>query len=109
MRRACRPNWLSVGTRSKKLMSSSMVMERCSLVEHDLFRKPVSTFRDHALWHQLVAARLGDQDGGAGGVLLDLLAQPIDVGLEGVGGHARIVAPAFLQQRLAGNRTLDAA
>src|SRR3982074_2716242 len=109
MRKAWRPNWLSVGTRSKKLMSSSMVMGRSSLLEHDLFRKPGPTFQDHALRHQLVAARFGDPDGGAGGVLLDLLAQPIDVGLERVGGDARIVAPDFLQQRLARHRSLAGA
>ena len=32
IRSACRPNKLSVGTRSKKLMSSSTVMERCDSV-----------------------------------------------------------------------------
>ena len=61
------------------------------------------------LWHQLVAAGFGDQDGGAGGVLLDLLAQPIDVGFERVGGDAGIVAPDFLQQRLARDRPLAGA
>ena len=33
------------------------------------------------LGHQLVAACLGDQDGGSGGILLELLPQPINVRL----------------------------
>src|SRR4029077_9387067 len=52
------------------------------------------------------AAGFGDQDGRAGGVMLDFLAQPIDVGLERVGRDPRIVAPDLLQQRLARDRTL---
>src|SRR5205809_388846 len=53
-----------------------------------------------ALWHQRVTARLGDQDGRAGGVFLDLLPQPVDVRLERVSGEPGIVAPDFLQQCL---------
>src|SRR5262245_2175569 len=59
-----------------------------------------------ALWHQFVTARFGDQDGRAGGVLLDLLPQPIDMRLKGVGGDAGVIAPDLLQQRLARDRTL---
>jgi len=59
-----------------------------------------------ALRHQFVTARFRDQDGRAGGVLLDLLPQPIDVRLEGVGGNAGVIAPDLLQQRLARDRTL---
>src|SRR5260221_2710864 len=62
--------------------------------------------RGRALWHQLVTARFGDQDGRAGGVFLDLLPQPVDVGLECVSGEPGIVAPDFLQQGLARDRTL---
>src|SRR5215813_888206 len=58
------------------------------------------------LWHQRVTARLGDQDGRAGGVFLDLLPQPVDVCLERVGGDAGIIAPDFLQQCLARYWTL---
>src|SRR5262249_54540764 len=58
------------------------------------------------LWHQRVTARLGDQDGRAGGVFLDLLPQPVDVCLERVSGEPGIVAPDFLQQCLARYRTL---
>ena len=50
--------------------------------------------------------RIGDQDGGGGGVLLDLLTQPVDMGFERMGGDAGIVAPDFLQQRLARDRPL---
>ena len=49
------------------------------------------------LWHQRVTARLGDQDGWAGGVFLDLLPQPVDVCLERVSGEPGIVAPDLLQ------------
>src|SRR2546426_10688032 len=59
-----------------------------------------------ALWHELVTARFGDQDGRAGGVFLDLLPQPVDVRLEGVSGDLGIVAPDFLQQGLTRYRTL---
>src|SRR5258706_9736588 len=87
MRNAPRPNRPSVGTRSKKAMSSSIVMETSS-------------------GHQFVAARLGDQDRGRRRVLLHLLAQSVDVRFERMRGHARIVAPHFLQQRLARHRAL---
>ena len=61
------------------------------------------------LWDQLVAARLGHQDRRGGGVLLDLLAQAVDVGFQRVGGHAGIVAPHLLQQHLARDRALAGA
>src|SRR5215471_6667988 len=91
MRRASRPNRPSVGTRSKKAMSSSMVIERTKSR------------------HQLVAAGFGHQDGGAGGIPFDLLPQSVDVRLERVGGDAGIVAPDFLQQHLARDRPLAGA
>src|SRR5262245_53420052 len=59
-----------------------------------------------ALWHQLVTARFGDQDGRVGGVFLDLLPQPVDVRLKCVSGDLGIVAPDFLQQGLTRYRTL---
>src|SRR5262249_56242133 len=78
MRNAGRPKRPRVGTRSRKAMSSSMAMGA-------------------ALRHQFVTARFGDQDGRAGGVLLDLLPQPIDVRLQRVSGDAGIIAPHLLQ------------
>src|SRR5260221_10474238 len=65
--------------------------------------------RGRALWHQLVTARFGDQDGRAGGVFLDLLPQPVDVRLKCVSGDLGIVAPDFLQQGLTRYRTLAGA
>ena len=50
---------------------------------------------------ELVAAGLGHQELGVGGIFLDLLAQPVNVGLKRVGGDAGIVAPNLVQQRLA--------
>src|SRR2546427_10299644 len=87
MRSAGRPSRPIVGTRSRKAISSSMGMGR-------------------ALWHQLVTARFGDQDGRVGGVFLDLLPQPVDVRLKCVSGDLGIVAPDFLQQGLTRYRTL---
>ena len=58
------------------------------------------------LGHQLVAACLGVQDGRSGGVLLELLPQPINVRLERVRGDTGIVTPDLLQQRLARYRAL---
>src|SRR6202030_1433331 len=84
MRKGSRPNSESIETWAKKRMSSSMLM-RLS--------------RD-----ELVAAGFRHQDRGIGGVLLHFLAQPIDVGLERVGGDAGIVPPHFLQQDLARDR-----
>src|SRR4029450_6119411 len=84
---AARPKRPSVGTRSRKAMSSSMAMGA-------------------ALRHQFVTARFGDQDRRAGAFLLDLLPQPIDVRLQRVGGDAGIIAPHLLQERLARDRTL---
>src|SRR5262245_30215837 len=65
--------------------------------------------RRKALGHQFVAACLGDQDGGSGGVLLELLPQPINVRLERVSGDTGIVTPDLLQQRLARYRALTGA
>src|SRR4029077_7222101 len=59
--------------------------------------------------HQLVATGLGDQDGGRGGVLLDLLPQPVDVRFQRVRRPSRIVAPDLLQQRLPRHRPLAGA
>src|SRR5262245_19727212 len=95
MRKAARPSEPSVGTRSKKLMSSSIVM--------------AARVHGVASWHKLIAARLGDQDRGRGGILLDLLPQPVDVGFQGMGGDAGIVAPDLLQERLARHRLLSGA
>src|ERR1700726_1845924 len=91
MRKASRPNNPSVGTRSKKAMSSSIVMH------------------GRNSWHQFVAAGLGDQDCGAGGIPLDFLPQPVDVRFQRVRGDARIVAPDLLQQHLARYRPLAGA
>src|SRR3954454_6780848 len=102
MRNASRPRRPSVGTRSKKAMSSSIVMTVQGLAVQGLAVQGLS--RDSR--HQLIAAGLGDQDSRRGGILLDLLAQPVDVRLQRVGGDARIVAPDFLQQGLARNRPL---
>src|SRR5437667_12754154 len=48
-----------------------------------------------------IAASIGDQDRRIGRILLDLLAQAIDVGVERVGGDARVVAPAQVQRHAA--------
>ena len=61
------------------------------------------------LGHQLVAACLGDQNSGSGGVLLELLPQPVDVRLERVRGDTGVVTPDLLQQRLARYRALTGA
>src|ERR1700728_246247 len=73
---------------------------------------PLKT-RCHPRWswrpqsrHQFVAAGLGDEDGGSSGVLFDLLPKPINVGLERVRRHARIVAPNLLEQRFTRHRPL---
>src|SRR6266536_2265021 len=84
MRKGSRPSSASGETCSKKRISSSMLMRPSR--------------------NELVAARFGHQDRGVGGVLLHLLAQPIDVGLERMGGDAGIIAPHLLQQDLARDR-----
>src|SRR5579862_5390063 len=91
MRSAPDPSRRKIGIRSRNAMSSSMVMLAASLR------------------HQFVAAGFGDQDGGRGGVLLDLMAQAINVGFERVGGDAGIVAPNLPQQGLARHRPLPGA
>ena len=45
-------------------------------------RSAIAFLPKRELGHQLVAACLGDQDGGSSGVLLELLPQPVDVRLE---------------------------
>src|SRR5262249_54769268 len=77
-RNAGRPKRPSVGTRSRKAMSSSMALGA-------------------ALRHQFVTPPLRDQGGRAGGGLLHLLPHPVDVRLQGVGGDAGIIAPHLLQ------------
>src|SRR3546814_3072466 len=49
-------------------------------------------------WHKSVAAGLRHQDIRVGGIPLDLLAKPVDMGLERVRRHAGIVAPDLAQQ-----------
>ena len=56
---------------------------------------------EQPLRHQAVPARLGDEEPGAGGVGLDLLAQAVDVGFEGVGRDPGVVAPDPVQKHLA--------
>src|SRR5262249_34984086 len=58
---------------------------------------------------ELVAACFRHQDRGIGGVLLDLLAQPVDVSLERVRRDAGIIAPDLLQQDLARDRAFPRA
>src|SRR5690625_1357312 len=53
---------------------------------------------------QAVTAALGQQELRFGGVLLDLLAQTVDVGFQRMGGNFRIVAPDLAQQPLSGDR-----
>src|SRR5215468_12257579 len=134
MRRASWPSSESVPTRSRKSMSSSMLMRLESALRSG--RNPVATPTrggvdvgrvqrgGPAFWrkmldgaastkgasrHQLVAAGLGHQDGRIGGIALDLLPQPVDMRLERVGGDAGIVAPHFLQKDLARDRALPGA
>ncbi len=49
------------------------------------------------LWHQPVAAELGDQDLGVEGIAFDLLPQPIHVTLKRMGGDIHAVAPDLLK------------
>src|SRR5438034_3365077 len=52
------------------------------------------------LWHEPIAVWLRHQDLCLRGIAFDLLAQPVDVGLEGVRRHAGIVAPDLAEQRV---------
>ena len=64
---------------------------------------------DRPLGHQPVAAGLRHQDRGVRGVRLDLLAQAVDVGLQGVGGDPGVVAPDLAEQGVAPDRAVAAA
>src|SRR5262249_20165419 len=89
MRNGSRPSSASVETRSKNRISSSMLMRPS---------------RD-----ELIAACFRHQNRGVGGVLLHLLAQPVDVSLERVRRDAGIIAPDLLQQDLARDRAFPRA
>src|SRR5216684_6959714 len=56
-----------------------------------------------------ITASVGDQDRRVGRILLDLLAQAIDVRLERVRGDAGVVAPHLVQQHVARNRPVAGA
>src|SRR5215471_10411235 len=56
-----------------------------------------------------IAASIGDQDRRVGRILLDLLAQAIDVRLERVGGDAGVVAPDLVQQHVTRHRPVAGA
>src|SRR5262245_9373099 len=102
MRREVPPNKCNVGTRSNSNTSSSMdISPETGTDSRGCTRRPKAISRD-----QLIATGFRDQDLGIGSILLDLLPQTIDMRLQSVGGHARIVTPHFLQQRLARNREL---
>src|SRR5262245_16366598 len=137
MRKASRPSSASVSTRSRKAMSSSMLIRsgarplargqrRRSVFASERARNSIlvalargaSLLAENARRpeldqnpsrHQLVAPGLGDQNGRIGGIALDLLAQSVDVGFERVRRHPGIVAPHFLQQDLARDRALPGA
>src|SRR5260221_10548476 len=94
MRKASLPNKRNVGTRSNRTTSSSIDIQTLGPGTGYRGRFAVPNLSRH----QLVATGFRHQDLGVGGVLLDLLTQPVDVRLERVGGDARIVTPHFLQQ-----------
>src|SRR5215470_19806900 len=96
MRKASRPRSASVGTRSRKAMSSSMLI-RGYYWNLILSKNQCPRFGIRLLRDQFVAAAFRHQDGRGRGVALDLLAQPVNVSLERVGGDARVVTPDFLQ------------
>src|SRR6478609_6864856 len=56
--------------------------------------------------YELVAAGLRHQDLRMRGIALDLLAQPVDMSLERMGGDAGIVAPDIVQQGVAADNLL---
>src|SRR6516164_3910558 len=93
-------SWLMVCWR-QQIAAPPSVVQKMTVV--------VQTIGALELGHQLVAACLGDQDGGSGGVLLELLPQPVNVRLERVRGDTGIVTPDLLQQRLARYRALTGA
>src|SRR5438445_11022310 len=103
MRNDASPNRRSVGTRSSSATSSSIDIQIRGSRARDLkrFARPSSVSR-----HQLVAPGFRHQDFRVGGVLLDLLAEAVDVGFQRVGGDAGIIAPDLLEQGLARNRHL---
>src|SRR5580698_2397281 len=53
---------------------------------------------------QAISARLGHQYLRLTGLFLDLLAKPVDMRLQRVSSHRRIVAPNLVQQRFARHR-----
>src|SRR5215218_252515 len=109
MRSASRPSARSVGTRSMNRMSSSMPTYVLFSFSTILSENRLPPFGIMLSRHQLVAAGIGDQYRRTGGVFLDLLPQPVNVGLERVGGDAGIVSPDLLQQCLARHRPLPGA
>src|SRR5580658_5278174 len=97
MRNAGAPSRRRTGTWLRNAMSSSMVMTSRDYVAKSCC-EVMAPIHGAGSWHQLIAAGFGHQDGGHGGVLLDLLPQAIDMRLQRVSGDAGIVAPDFLQQ-----------
>src|ERR1700735_1290805 len=83
--RAEKPSCAKVGTRSRNAMSSSIVIG----------------FAGGLSWDELITAGLGHQDFRRSRILLDLLAEPVNVCFQGMGRHAGIISPHFLQQHLA--------
>src|SRR5690242_10557112 len=57
---------------------------------------------------ETVTTTLCDEDLRLAGIVLDLLAQAIDVSLQRVRGDGRIVAPHLMQKRLARHRVAGA-
>ena len=71
--------------------------------------KLASAARRNRLRLEAIAAAIGDQDRRIGRVLLDLLAQAVDVGFERMGGDAGVVAPDLVQQDIARHRPVAGA
>src|SRR5262249_23018858 len=121
----------SVGTRSRKAMSSSMLIRTVinwRLIFSDLPSPAEAStqmpnrskgfaqagnrcplFGIRLLLDQFVATAFGHQNGRSRGIALDFLAQTVNVSLEGVRRDARVVTPDFLQQDFARNRALTGA
>src|SRR6202008_4589844 len=108
MRSEAVPSRCKVGTRSSRATSSSIDIRkrftgtecsRATTLAANRYSETVSR-------PQFVATGFRDQDLRIGGVLLDLLAQPVDVGFQRVRGHTGIVAPSLLEQGLARHREL---
>src|SRR5437899_12182195 len=106
---ACQPSHSSADASGTTISAISVSNVMLNGTERAVAGLVVAGLTGLLLGLESIAASIGDQDRRVGRILLDLLAQTIDVRLERVGGDAGVVAPDLVEQHVARHRPVAGA